>query len=376
MNESADRDALMAILAPRIVTIVERASVRAVAEIEEYADFTPEQVGEGIRRDLTLAMYALAEERVLTDDDRSQMGIIGDTRAQQGVPVESMLRVYRFTLDEVFVALWEMADDGSLAPAEVVTLTRDMWRYAGPMIEVAVGAYRKRELEAAIADSQRRASVVHGLLFSGGSVASDLVSAVGLDPSAKCLAFRARSDNGDTRSLLFDLQLPGVLENGLVAPHEGDVIGVSTARPTTSCGPSTVIGVGPVGALHELPRSLAVASRVVDAAKAFGRAGVLDIEALALETVVRSEGELADALVARYITTVEPHTQAGADVLRTVDSMIHNELSVERVAEVLFVHPNTVRNRLRRYEELTGASLRSVADLTEIRLALLRAELG
>ncbi|UUY02137.1 helix-turn-helix domain-containing protein [Svornostia abyssi] len=48
---------------------------------------------------------------------------------------------------------------------------------------------------------------------------------------------------------------------------------------------------------------------------------------------------------------------------------------MDRTAHALEVHPNTVRNRLRRYEALTDVTLRATDDLLAVRLALLRAAL-
>lgn len=367
---------MIAVVAPRLDEVVARAARRALLEIPEYADVTATELREGIARDLGLAMVALVEQRELTDADRAAMSLIGDTRAAQGLPIEGMLRVYRITIDEVFGVLWEAAETGDLDAADVLLLTREAWHYAGPMMEGAVGAYRKRELDLAVADSQRRTSLVHSLLLSTGGAAPELLTSVGLDPSAAFVAFRARSAGGDTRPLLSGLQLPGVLEHGLVAPYAGDVIGLAARRPTTPTGPGVVIGVGPAGRLDDLPRSFGVASRVVDTATAFGRGGVLGIEALAMEAVARSEGALGDALITRYIVPLAPSTTAGAEIIQTVRAFLDCELSAERAAEGLRVHPNTVRNRLRRFEELTEASLRSVPELTEIRLALLRASLA
>jgi DNA-binding PucR family transcriptional regulator len=48
-------------------------------------------------------------------------------------------------------------------------------------------------------------------------------------------------------------------------------------------------------------------------------------------------------------------------------------MHVERAAERLFVHPNTLRYRLARYEELTGTNLRDPLAAFEVWWALRRA---
>lgn len=54
---------------------------------------------------------------------------------------------------------------------------------------------------------------------------------------------------------------------------------------------------------------------------------------------------------------------------RTLLTYLDNRLSTQRTAEVLIVHPNTVLQRLRRIEFLTGLSLASVDDLAALQMA-------
>jgi len=60
---------------------------------------------------------------------------------------------------------------------------------------------------------------------------------------------------------------------------------------------------------------------------------------------------------------IEPvRTQAsGEEILHTVSAWMAAGMRVEPAAQRLFIHANTVRYRLRRYEELTGTDL-SVTD--------------
>jgi DNA-binding PucR family transcriptional regulator len=60
----------------------------------------------------------------------------------------------------------------------------------------------------------------------------------------------------------------------------------------------------------------------------------------------------------------------GTEVLRSLRTYLANDQSVEATAAALFVHPNTLRHRLARFEETTGACLRNVDRLTEVWWAL------
>lgn len=368
-----DTGPLVAVLAAHAEEVVANTARRALREVPEYAGrVTEEELREGIGRDLALGMRALIEGRELTDDDRSAMGLIGDTRAQQGLPMEGMVRVYRIAVDETFRVIVEAGLNGEIAAGDALALIRSTWHYAGPMIEGAVGAYRRREIELAVADSQRRTELLLSLLLSPRGAPPGVAQVVGLDPSRPYLAFRARARRDDERSLLLDLQLPGVLEGGLVAPYQGDVVGIAAARPTSATGADVTIGLGPLGLLDELPRSFAVASRVLETAVSHDRRGVLDLGDVTLEAIAQSEGVVGEALVERFVAPF-----AAEDVvLRTVAAFLEHDLSAEVAAETLDVHANTVRNRLRRFEQVTGSSLRSTRDLAAVRIALLRRSLS
>ncbi len=364
------------LVAQRIPGVIERSAERAIREVPGYESMPVADVAEGIARDLSLALGALIEGRSLSDEDREAMAIIGHTRAQQGLPLEAMLQVYWITVDEVFSELWSSLEDGRLEAQQVFDLARSAWRFVGPTIELAVKAYYSEQLELAVADSQRLSSLVHSLLHTPTDGVGPDVAALGLDPGAQYMAFRARRTDGDTRRLLLDMKMPDALENGLAAPHESDVIGFSAATPVLSDFSQTIVATGPIGRLHELPRSFAVASRILDTAQAYSRTGVFGVKDLALESLARSDSALGDALVDRYVRPLSPETPAGRECLLTVQALIEHDLSAEKAAAALFVHPNTVRNRQRRFETATGCSLRSVTTCAEIHLALLRAQLS
>jgi PucR C-terminal helix-turn-helix domain/GGDEF-like domain len=65
-----------------------------------------------------------------------------------------------------------------------------------------------------------------------------------------------------------------------------------------------------------------------------------------------------------------PLEQAGGGVLTTLTALLDNGGSIEGAARTLFVHPNTVRYRLRRVTELTGLSPQSAHQAFALRVAM------
>jgi DNA-binding PucR family transcriptional regulator len=52
--------------------------------------------------------------------------------------------------------------------------------------------------------------------------------------------------------------------------------------------------------------------------------------------------------------------------METLRTYLDSDLDVSRTAEALYVHPNTVRYRLRRISELTGLDAQSFSGLVEL----------
>jgi DNA-binding PucR family transcriptional regulator len=73
---------------------------------------------------------------------------------------------------------------------------------------------------------------------------------------------------------------------------------------------------------------------------------------IALEGGVRDETIDAVSRLAAY------DRERGAALLKTLEEFLHRHGSISAASEALFVHPNTLRQRLRRIGELSGLDLR------------------
>jgi DNA-binding PucR family transcriptional regulator len=94
------------------------------------------------------------------------------------------------------------------------------------------------------------------------------------------------------------------------------------------------------------------------------------IEELSLLPAVVAEHELGEALVERRLAPVDELGRFGDELLETVETYLDAKQGVEEAARRQAVHPNTVRHRLRRYEQLTGTDLRRPEHLAEVWWAL------
>jgi DNA-binding PucR family transcriptional regulator len=125
-----------------------------------------------------------------------------------------------------------------------------------------------------------------------------------------------------------------------------------------------------------LPTAFAHASRALQTALAFGEEGVFSLADLSIRPAILADEALGDAFAARYLEPLAALGRLGAELEATLRAWLASGMRIEDAARGLHVHPNTLRHRLRRFEETTGAALRDPDDLVELWWALERRRLG
>ena len=141
-----------------------------------------------------------------------------------------------------------------------------------------------------------------------------------------------------------------------------------------SFGPGPVI-IGPVAAdlagAHDSARDALAGLRAApgwpSAPRPVPAAGLLPERALAGDPNAHAQ------LVA---DVVEPLTEAGGELIRTLAHYLEGGGALESCARALFVHPNTVRYRLRRVSEVTGYNPADPRGALALRLALIIGRFG
>lgn len=153
----------------------------------------------------------------------------------------------------------------------------------------------------------------------------------------------------------------------MCAVIDGDIAGFLSEPPPSDV--DGVVGYGPPRPLDRLAESYRLAARALMTVQACGLRGAHDIASLGLRAAVAMDVEVGASLRKRYL---EPLDAGGSarELIATLRAYLACGMHVERAATRLFVHQNTVRYRLARFEELTGASLRETEVLFEVWWAL------
>ncbi|MFI6173243.1 PucR family transcriptional regulator [Nocardia sp. NPDC051052] len=354
----ADRRALLARLFSHATELTARTIDKMRAEIPTYARIDPTVLLPDAVRTVQQLLRTLAAERDLTDSELAVFTAHGETRGRQGIPVTEMLRGWRLA---VRTAIDEVVTTGrrlGVSDGELLELTNDILALTDTAILAVARGHLDAEFQQTRHDQQHRTDLVRGILFGtlGPGEIRLQVERYGLDSYREFHAVRARPSADLPADPLAKLLEPvgGDRPHGLLAVVDGDVAGIVDAVPSADM--ETAVGIGPAARLDRMEPSFRRATRAMATADAFELTGVHDLADLGLLPAVLADTEVGEELFHRYITPLGESDGATA-LLDTAQQYLSNGMRVDHVAEAMQLHTNTVRYRLRRYQELVGIDL-------------------
>ncbi len=369
-----------AALRTRLPELGELMTERIRAEVESYADdalipFSSLRESCEDNADLLLARFAFG-----AGPDVGAAQQTGRLRAEQGVPLADTLHAYRVG----FEFLWsELVDEARRHPdvtdAELVAGSSEIWALFGRYAEAVAAAYREASAELTLQREARRSALAEAL-FTGAladrttpweaarqlglpergpyAVVAASVPDPGQEPLPGIETALRRSGVPSVWRLLPDQQI------GLIAlaHRDAESVGLRALRSRRAR-----VGVSPrFDSLRDTPQALRFARLALTGLPGDGP-GVTRFDDSPLAMLVAAAPAEASRLVEVSLGPVLALPAAErARLLRTLGHWFTAGGVTADAAEGLFVHPNTVRYRLRRVEELTGRSLTdpmTVADL-------------
>jgi PucR-like helix-turn-helix protein len=339
--------------------VVEAIGDRIRTEIPDFRRLPAERLAGAIRGNVSRALSALRDLREPTAEELERAAAVGRERAEQGLTVDAVLHAYRISITAVWSRFGELARGADVGT--VLAFSETLWVWADAVMDVVGAAHREVELEQARAEQQRRDAFVHALLT--GTLDADELrrdsATFGIDCERPYVAFRARG--------------PLSRRAGLQIALDHDVAGIADAPPDAP--PGVTVGFAPPARLEALPVAFTHASRALQTALAFAQEGAYSLADLSIRPAILSDEALGDAFAARHLAPLEGLGRLGAELDSTLRAFLDEGMRIEETARALHVHPNTLRHRLRRFEEATGANLRDPRVLVELWWALERRHL-
>jgi hypothetical protein len=310
----------------------------------------------------------------------------GRQRAQQRMPLDDVLRSCGLGGRLVWESLIDRARAGALAdPDELLDLASWVWTVVDDTSAQVAIAYHATERELVRLDEQRRAALWEGLLHGRAqdpAFALQAAQGIGVPvdgPYAVVVLDRADiTGTGDDR-------IGSPLECKLA---DTGIVSVWQARSNTLVG---LLAVGdtaialrvlrenaptPAGLSMTVPTLAEVNTAYEQAVLARGTVAPGRVEVAALadrlpEALLLNSPALAEALIERRLGPLLKVPLADRRLLLdTLNSWLRTGGSINQTANAVHCHRNTVINRLRRIESVTGLDLANTSTHLELSLAL------
>ncbi len=264
--------------------------------------------------------------------------------------------------------------------AERALLTEGVLRYGREIAFSAATSYAAAAEARGAWDARLEALVVDGIVR--GDAEESLLSratALGWEPAAEATVLVGNPPSDDPPAVVFEVRsraarigrpvLLSVQGSRLVVVLGGETErGESLVRMSDAFGPGAVVAGPTVTSLAEAHRSASDALSGLRAVVGWPAAPrpVRSLDLLP-ERALAGDPEAEWQLVDRVARPLE---DAGGSLLETVDAFLEVGGVLEACARKLFVHPNTVRYRLKRATELTGRNANDPRDALVLRIAL------
>ncbi|MFI5661450.1 PucR family transcriptional regulator [Streptomyces sp. NPDC051684] len=343
-------------------------------------DADPGDVHAEIQRSLRHSVASLLDPARNRDAARACSARIGADRAARGFPLDAVSHAFRLGGALVWQAL---VDEVTLRHPEdahlLVHLAVDVWNFVDEHCAHVTESYRRAERELTWRRENRRRLMTAALLDGALRIADlpDAAAALDLRESGRYAVLIAVGGGRDAPRPT----LPGAAravwhtadgaERALVDLGDLDVARLAAkVREFCRRKPGLRVGVSPaVDGLAAVGGARRFAETALRICPRDGGTVLLDEQLpAALVAAAPALGRLLADRVLGPLLALPPADRTL--LLDTLTAWLDCDGSAQRAAARLYCHRNTVLNRLRRCEQLTGRSLARPADLVELGLAL------
>jgi hypothetical protein len=370
------RDELSARM-PRIAVDVVRAIRRDIPFYATEQVVTEVMLRDTVDENLQFMVSALTSATF----DTAPAAATGRTRAQQGVPIAAVMNAYRLGVHRVWQELAAVSDHHpELSKKTLLAVTQRLWEAQDEFIDAMSVAHLEQTTELALDDAAERAALADHLLQ--GRIPDDtsvweIATILRIPTTGPYLAVAAAVPELGRQAL------PGVVERlraldvysawRLLPDQQIGLVHAPTVAARTAVVDlfrrigTTRIGVSaPFADLRDTPQGLRFARREL----AGPGTGVSVFDGSVLGTAAIAAPETTAELARRVLSALyELPGDDSEPLFTTFRCWVRHDGNVKNAAAELFVHPNTVRHRLHRIEQLTSRSVTSPRDVAELCLA-------
>ena len=356
---------------------------RLFRDVDFYRDgdmVTKDQVRATCEANLTFVFDSLAAH---TDVDVSPAQQTGTTRAAVGVPLPALMTAYRIGFRFMWEETLAVARAAGIPTESILNATARVFLAQDTFTQAMADAYRQQLTAQIVEQEEERSALVEALLSRRITDSQSLWEAADLLrlpttgpyvvvaaqlPAIGKLALPAIENKLAARDIRSAWRLLPDLHIGLVQVGIGE--GLDTVIDVLEHAATVRVGISPPFLdLAETSDALRFARLAVTGKPSSDSLiTVFDDTPLAVAAVSAPEvmAKIRSTVLRRLIALPIAEQTILFD---TFAAWLHEGGSANDTATKIFCHPNTVRHRLRRIEELTDRSLSRPLDIAELCLA-------
>ncbi|MDO5619597.1 helix-turn-helix domain-containing protein [Kocuria sp.] len=361
-------------------SIVEETVSTILSTVPGYDGVSRESLERSVRRNVQMSIRALQGKWSPRDAEIPEADALATERLSQGVALSSLLAGFRVSLSTILRRVLQLAPDYQVSAQEALGCSTVLWDLGDSFSARAMDVYQRAAIREAVVNSARRHQWIADAVTQGLPRVELLHGAAtyGVPDDQWMRAVAIGSQASEATATMSELQQRAA-RSGLrlwLAPHASGVVGAVLGTEDQDLGQlcaadtNLTLALGHQVVLGQLPESYADAVRVQRAAAATGRTGLVDARAMSWRMAIPASPETTDWMQQRWLIPVLDQGEFGASVLESVAAYINNGQNIPRAAAAIPVHVNTLRYRLRRFEDLTGADFQDVDCLIEVAWAL------
>lgn len=338
----------------------------ARAHLPGYDVLTDEEIRASAQQFMDTLVAELSALRVPDGALRGLLNTFAVERAGRGIPPEVLAVGYQMGSREMLALLDEVGVDVGLPPELLLAIHDSTWEFSNEASSMFARVQHDLALERAQFDAERRSTFASGLL--GGTIPAEQVNRdahlFGLDPRSLHVPLAARAASpvaadAVRRAIAAALHMPA---DRLLFAEVGASLGfIAPSSPERIAG--HLVAVGPRVTLDDLHSGFAEAVLALETAECFALSGIVRLADLGPRPLVLSATRTADVLSARHMRALDGQGRANQDIEQTARVYLECDQQVRAAALRLAVHQNTVRYRVRRFQELTKLDLKRTEDL-------------
>lgn len=321
--------------------------------------------------------------------DRADLSFARDAaarRVHQGIPLDGLLQAFRVGHRTLWQAIVDEASNSPAGRQAAIALAGEAMEYIDLASTHVAEAYLRESGQLAELVQRRHRDLLENLI--AGRLPADAETetlGLGLGRNADILVAVAsvqEAAEADDRALAQAANsiAASIGSRALVVVRQDEVAAVLPVGGKSPAAIGVALDVARVGAEREhgirmligvsgICRGLdEVGQRYLEAHQALRRSNpdrpIVSLSELSpFEHLVASTDQSTRSSIAMEAA---PLTENGTSLMETLRAYLDSDLDVGRTAEALFVHPNTVRYRLRRISDLTGLDTQRFSGQVEL----------